>query len=581
MIPILFEKDETLFQSNGLGRLADCLYCHVVEERNGIYECTFKMPIESKMYKKLTEGRYVYITHDNTRIPQPFEIIRRTAPIDGVVTFLAQHISYKLNKQTLNPYSASSCANAIARIAENVIGGTEFTFWTDKDVTSPFNLTVPKTVRNVLGGEEGSLLDVYGKGEYEWDMFNVKLYLNRGRKTGITLRYGKNISSFEQTRDMTGTYNAVVPYWIDSEGNNLVLLDDRYVYAGDVPDTDASDFVLKAIPLDLSSDFEEQPTEEQLRSRATAAVQGTTPWRINDTLKVDFVQLWETDEYKDYAALQRVGLCDTVNVVLTRYGIEAEDVKVIKVDYDSLNDKYALMELGETRPTLGQVIAERVTNTVMNNVPTKSQLGEAVDHATQMITGSRGGHIHIVTDAEGKPQELLILDKETVGQSDNIWRWNLGGLGFSSTGYNGTYGLALTSDGRINADMITTGQLDANLIRSGTIKSSNPENKSYWDVGSGTVYIEQYDPTINNVNAYMAFQNGYLTIGKEDSNIKSYFTNDELYFADNGGVKHAWISTTGFGTNELDVGSPTISGNRWRIFASEDGSRLTFTRRLS
>ena len=129
--------------------------------------------------------------------------------------------------------------------------------------------------------------------------------------------------------------------------------------------------------------------------------------------------------------------------------------------------------------------------------------------------------------------------------------------------------------------MITTGLLDANLIRAGTIKSSDPNNKSYWDVGSGTVYIEQYDPTINNVNAYMAFQNGYLTIGKDGSNIKSYFTNDELYFADTGGVKHAWISTTGFGTNELDVGSPTITGNRWRVYASTDGAKLTFTRRTS
>ena len=93
MIPILYDSTETTFAANGLGRLTDCTRCEVTEERNGIYECVFDYPATGKMFDKLTIGRYIFTTHDDKKDPQAFQIYYRSAPLQGVVTFRAWHIS--------------------------------------------------------------------------------------------------------------------------------------------------------------------------------------------------------------------------------------------------------------------------------------------------------------------------------------------------------------------------------------------------------------------------------------------------------------------------------------------------------
>ena len=116
MIPILYDKTETTFTSNGLGRLADCLRCIVTEERNGIYECEFDYPISGPKYDQIQEGQIIAVTHDDNGDIQPFDIYHRTAPIDGVVTFYARHISYRQIGITVEPFTASGIANATTRI---------------------------------------------------------------------------------------------------------------------------------------------------------------------------------------------------------------------------------------------------------------------------------------------------------------------------------------------------------------------------------------------------------------------------------------------------------------------------------
>ena len=87
MIPILYEKDETAFLDNGLGRLRDCISCMVTEERNGIYECDFEYPVTGQNYDKIQIGRIIGVTHDDSGDVQPFDIVGYTKPIEGVVTF--------------------------------------------------------------------------------------------------------------------------------------------------------------------------------------------------------------------------------------------------------------------------------------------------------------------------------------------------------------------------------------------------------------------------------------------------------------------------------------------------------------
>lgn len=355
MIPILYEKTETTFTSNGIGRLADCIRCVVTEERNGVYECEFDYPITGKLYSEINEGRIIAVTHDETGDIQPFDIYHRTAPINGIVTFYAHHISYRLNGIVVKPFTASGIANALAGLKTNSLQTNNFTFTTDKTTSGSYTVTLPQSFKALLGGVEGSLLDVFGTGEYKYDKFNVYLYASRGTDTNVEIRYGKNLQDIENDYDYSDSYNGVVPYWYglnSSDQETLVTLPEWTVLGSGTP-YDGRDTVY---PLDLSDQFESQPTQAQLRSLAQSSLANATPWLPSQNIVISFVQMWQTEEYASVAPLQRVGLCDTVKVIYPELGIDSLRVKVIKVVYNTLLDRYDEMELGNFLESYATVV---------------------------------------------------------------------------------------------------------------------------------------------------------------------------------------------------------------------------------
>lgn len=505
MIPILFNKLETEFLTNGLGRLSDCISCIVTEERNGIFECEFQYPITGVHYSDIQMGRLVYVTHDDTKEPQPFEIYKRSAEIRGIVTFYAHHVSYRLNDVTVRPFEAGSCAAALNGIADNAINWNPFTFWTDKTTVANYKSETPRNARAMLGGEENSILDVFGGGDYEFDGFTVKLHAQRGVDSGVVIAYSKNMTDLKAEESLEGTYNAVVPYWLDSEGNIVTLPEEMIIYSGLDPVidflTDHNGVIIRthegepievayelvqAVPMDLSDAFEEAPTEEQLRNEARRRFEQSQAWLPDETIDVNFVQLWQTEEYKNYAALQRVRLCDTVSVYYKKLGVEAVKKKVVKTVYNVLLDRYDSIELGTPSVSLAQAIQR----SILEEVPTTSMMDEAIQYATKLIRGGLGGYVVMTPGPNGYPQEILIMDTPDINTAVNVWRFNQGGLGHSSNGYQGPYSdIALTQDGKINASMITTGILNANLIRAGIIQDASGLN--YWNLSSGQFVTKQ------------------------------------------------------------------------------------------
>ena len=362
MIPILYEKTETAFSSNGLGRLSDCIRCIATEERNGVYECEFDYPVTGVLFSEIQEGRIIACTHDEQGDVQPFDIYRHTEPINGVVTFYAHHISYRLSEITVKPFTAGSCAEALQKIKSQSVNSNPFTFWTNKSVTASLISDVPKNAKNMLVGEEGSILDVYGTGEYEYDKFAVKLHLHRGQDTNVSIRYGKNLIDYNNDYDTSDTYTAVVPYWLGEvmeEGAEestqvLVMLPELFITSGhSVPS--GREVV---VPMDLSDEFEDAPTVAELRTRAQSRLASSDAWLPNQTVTVDFVQLWQTEEYADYAPLQRLRLCDTCGVFVPMYDT-ALRLKIIRVTYNVLLDRYDEMELGD-KPTTYTAVLEKM-----------------------------------------------------------------------------------------------------------------------------------------------------------------------------------------------------------------------------
>lgn len=558
MIPILYAAAEQEFTSEGLGRLKDCTRFEVTEERNGLYECEFDYPMDGPLFEQLKNGYYVAATHDNKGDVQAFQIYKRSAPIKGIVTYNAWHISYKLNSIVCYPFTAANIGYAMEAIKPNSATSNPFAFWTNKSVETEYKLSTPKAVRNILGGEEGSILDVYGKGDYEFDMFNVRLYVDRGSDRGVSIRYGKNMADLSQDLDSSDIVNAVLPYWSNTEGDTVVV---GQVINGTAEITETSPLLTedglpilteageeilvnyaerRTMPLDLSEYFEEQPTIDELQAKAQSILEGSDSYKLKENIEVDFVQMWQTEEYKDFEPLQQISLCDTVHIYHKTLGINAE-AKCIKVVYDSLRERYISMELGEPKTTLAQQISEIVSTDVVE--PAKASVSAAIVHATNMITGANGGYV-VISVEDGETQEILIMDTPDKETAVNVWRWNMGGLGHSHSGYNGPFDdIAITQDGQINANMITVGTMLANRIKGGTLELGGENNES------GIIVI--YDADDNEVGRW---DNGELES-------KSLVANDYIY-------------VDGNTSSNIIIPVYDLESSLWRFILNRDGLSL-------
>lgn len=504
MTPILYASTETTFTSNGLGRLADCIECLVTEERNGGYECEFKYPISGKHYANITEGCYIACVHDDDGDIQPFKIYRRSAVIDGIVTFNARHLSYELSHVIVSPFTASDVQTALSGIGTNSINTNPFTFSTDKTTLANFSVETPASVRSIMGGVEGSLLDVYG-GEWEFDKYNVYLRANRGTNSGVTIRYGKNLIDLNQTRDVGGLYNAIVPFWrqeVDGV-DTLVTLPEHMVTAVGVTNP-------VPVVMDFTMEFDEQPTEAQLRTFTENYLAENEPWTPPETLTVDFVALWQTLDYKDVANLLKLRLCDTVSVYYPALGVTANNIKVIKVVYNVLAERYDKIELGQPQATFAQVLTNSIDKSIKSaQAADRGFFDDAINTATNLLSGADGGNVVIERYSDGKPKDILIMDTTDPLTATNILKISLNGIGFSIDGGH-TYTTAWVMDGnnygQFYADAITAGRLRAIKIqgpRDTTTQTSDPEDTQYptfWDLVTGIIQSYGRKQVTSNIN---------------------------------------------------------------------------------
>lgn len=344
MIPILYDSTATDFTVNGLARLVDCIDCVVTEGRNDIYECDFSYPVNGHAFELIRPGRIICVTHDETGDIQPFDIVSYTRGIDGIVDFHAVHVSYRLTKQVVIDTPKSSLADALAALSAAAPG---FTFRTDFSSTATMTGLdgKPHTVRELIGGIQGSLLDTYG-GELKWDNFSVSLLKSRGQARPLKIRYGVNLKDYVEDADYSETYTAVIPYY--STDSDLVI--GSKVDPGFASYNDRQEVV----PMDLSSDFENPPTAAQLEAKALQRMMDSQPATPHQTISVDFVRI-HSDSNPGLDALMTCGLCDTIATVLPMYGVETS-YKVVKTTWDVLTERYINLELGTLGTTLAQAL---------------------------------------------------------------------------------------------------------------------------------------------------------------------------------------------------------------------------------
>ena len=470
MIPKLYESTEMDFNSNGLGSLPDAISCKVTEERNGCYELEMEYPVGGLHYDLIENNRIIYAKPNETSDPQPFDVKEITPSMNKMTaTIYAQHVRYRMNGIPVSPFSAQGINDALAGLKQNSLIKHPFTFYTDiVNGSSKFNVGLPGTLGSLLGGTKGSILDTFSGSagcEYEFDRFNVKLHAHRGTDSGVSIRYAKNLTGCKMESSIESVYTGVLAYWQKKEEGKEELLSSDIQYI-----TNHTSYPREYIyMLDCSSDFEDTPTVEHLNAKALNYAVNNRIGEPSVSVDVSFIPLWGTEEYKAIAPLERVCLCDTVTVRFELLGVNVKAI-VNKTVYDVLSEKYDSISIGSAKSKLGETIKQEVHNQAEAvKKDTISAVQGSIDSAVDKIRGGTNGHVILSTNANGETNEVFAYDGNSLETAAKVLRLNYEGVAGTDNGINGNYNVAITTDGHVNASMVTFGELNGNLIKANSV----------------------------------------------------------------------------------------------------------------
>lgn len=380
MRPILFNKNETAFDTYGLGEL-NVTKGTVTRERNGNYTLYSEIPANDPMVATLEKEMKLKADAGLRTKNQTFEISRIVKDSSNIVKIYGQHISHKLEYMGLvngRPFSGSAFT-ALAIWHNATIGDLRFDVWSDIQTTGKgvFDISKMENARQALGGVEGSILDIYG-GEYEFDNMTVRLHKQLGRTAPTVLEYGRNILSAELDETIESAYTSVLPF---------------ATYTPDKPEGDTSDSqpdpVTVTLPenyvdskykalyahrrikvVDFSSEFKSDskskdiPTPDKLRKIANDYMERNEIGKPKINIKIEYADLAKTLDYADNGWIEELELCDIVPIYYPQIGLTDETAKVTTITYDFINERNESLEFGDIgtniRSTMQSGLAGRV-----------------------------------------------------------------------------------------------------------------------------------------------------------------------------------------------------------------------------
>ncbi|WP_251867845.1 phage tail spike protein [Enterococcus malodoratus] len=510
---ILHDKKNNNWSSLGIGPLSDALNPLVSRERNGMYELTFKYPVKAPLFKELKVGRWV-VADAGPSIQsqsQQFEIAEITKPINGVVTVYCEHYRYQLLRSIVKVGSAFSnipAQTALNQLRDRMEPKGDFTFYSDILTRSSIDFTDPSrfgSAQEALGGTRGSVLDNFG-GEYVFNNNQVRLMSQAGTEKNVIIAYGKNLTDINQEESIENTYTSVYGWAKVGNGNDekIITLPETYIdseYVGN--------YTQRRIQMVDFSDKEPKDVAT-LRTLIQAYIKNNKVGIPKVSIKTKYVDLASSVMDEQLKTLETIDLCDWVTVVFNELDINTS-AQIVKTLWNVTLDKYESVELGEARTDFAKVLDDSQPD--VDKINDKVDwLEKAQQEASDIIKNPGKGHV-VIYPSLADPQEMLIMDTTDINTAKNVWRWNAGGLGFSSTGYNGTYGLAMTNNGAIVADLMTTGTLRAINIVGVAISGSTLEgNNIFMNLESGDFQTTQA-------------ANGGITTAK--------YSNGKITFSDN------------------------------------------------
>ncbi|MEB8690406.1 phage tail spike protein [Bacillus cereus] len=462
----LYKPNETDFTHNGIGALDKNIYNATVEEElNGLFLFSFSYPLFAPRGLEI-EGMSII------KVPTPDgeQLFRVAAPkvSMGEITAQCYHIFYDLTENLIEDIFAETTNGngAMNRMSAGCQYKHPFQFYSDVPKIASARIVRKNPVEALLdSSQDNSFVNRWG-GELKRDNFNVKMLQNRGMDRGVVIRHKKDLLGYEGNVDWKSPITRIMPQGFDG-----LFLPEKYVDSTLInkyphPKIKVVEFKhIKAAIGENADDEDAVPLEEAYRLLRQAAKDMFAIQKVDQpkaNYNVKFQELSQTEEYKDYKHLQSVYMADTVTVEHQEDGIDIK-AKVIAYKYDPIKKEYLDITIGNFKESFTDVSGRvDLVQEELSNMP-GSILDAAKANATSLINSGFGGHVRIY------PDRILIMDTKDEKSAKKVWQWNLNGLGYSSTGVNGPYGTAITSDGRIVADFITAGTLSGNLVQGGEI----------------------------------------------------------------------------------------------------------------
>ncbi|MCU4843727.1 phage tail protein [Bacillus cereus] len=465
----LYKPNETDFTHNGIGALDKNIYNATVEEElNGLFLFSFSYPLFVPHGLEI-EGMSII------KVPTPDgeQLFRVAAPkvSMGEITAQCYHIFYDLTENLIEDIFAETTNGngAMNRMSAGCQYKHPFQFYSDVPKIASARIVRKNPVEALLdSSQDNSFVNRWG-GELKRDNFDVKMLLNRGMDRGVVIRHKKDLLGYEGNVDWKSPITRIMPQGFDG-----LFLPEKYVDSPLInkyphPKIKVVEFKhIKAAIGENADDEDAVPLEEAYRLLRQAAKDMFAIQKVDQpkaNYNVKFQELSQTEEYKDYKHLQSVYMADTVTVEHQEDGIDIK-AKVIAYKYDPMKKEYLDITIGNFKESFTDVSGRvDLVQEELSNMPS-SILDAAKANATSLINSGFGGHVRVY------PDRILIMDTKDEKSAKKVWQWNLNGLGYSSTGVNGPYGTAITSDGRIVADFITAGTLSGNFVRGGEITGS-------------------------------------------------------------------------------------------------------------
>lgn len=438
MRPILYEQNERVFDTNGMGILYDAISAEVTEVRNAEFELELKYPVGGEWAQALTQNRYILVKPNDYDEPHAFRIYEIEKEADSnQITVKGVTKTDELSGNVIKPLSIKSAtpSGAWEQLKRVAVDPIEYNFISDIQTAKDTNMDI-RNVLNAIAGEEGSFIDTWG-GEIKRTNNTIYLYSKRGKDHVTTIRPRKNLKNVKVKSSMAGKFTRILPYvTFTPDGEN----EPEQVIYGDIIKSPHYDdyFVKRIVPLDLSSEFNDSSTHkegEESKKKAPTPAQVTAKAQSYFTSKnkdadkpdlsveVEMIPLQDSTEWdrRIIQALEKIQLCDTVDVYVPKIDCDVT-VKVRKIVYDVLRERIIKIEAsssGTGRASLAdqqKAQWQDLTNKIVNNA----------------LYGEKDGLINtILTSANNKNKNFYGPDeppREKVSKGD-LWFKQVGGEG--------------------------------------------------------------------------------------------------------------------------------------------------------